>query len=62
MYREDAYYKHFKATFAKYIKNKANKLKNDCFPFYDKNNFSSTSYKYFIIEILAKIFSIKDIF
>jgi len=46
MYRKDAYYKHFKAIFAKYIKNKANKLKNDCFPFYDKNNFSAVSYKY----------------
>ena len=46
MYRKDAYYKHFKAIFAKYLKNKANKLKNDCFPLYDKNNFSAVSYKY----------------
>jgi hypothetical protein len=46
MYRKDAYYKHFKAIFAKYIKNKANKLKNNCFPAYDKNNFSALSYKY----------------
>ena len=46
MYRKDAYYKHFKAIFAKYIKNKANKLKNNCFPAYEKNNFSALSYKY----------------
>jgi hypothetical protein len=46
MYRKDAYYKHFKAIFAKFIKNKANKLKHDCFPLYDKNNFSAVSYKY----------------
>ena len=46
IYRKDAYYKHFKAIFAKYIKDKANKLKNICFPHYSKNNFFPLSYKY----------------
>ena len=46
MYRKDAYYKHFKSIFARYICNKANKLKNICFPYYNKNNFSALSYKY----------------
>ena len=46
IYRKDAYYKHFKSIFARYIKDKANKLKNICFPHYNKNNFSALSYKY----------------
>ena len=46
IYRKVAYYKHFKSIFAKYIKDKANKLKNICFPHYNKNNFSALSYKY----------------
>ena len=46
IYRKDAYYKHFKAIFAKYIKDKANKLKNICFPNFSKNNFFPLSYKY----------------
>ena len=46
IYRKDAYYKHFKSLFAKYIKDKANKLKNICFPYFDKNNFFSISSKY----------------
>ena len=46
IYRKDAYYKHFKSIFAKYIKDKVNKLKNICFPNFDKNNFSSLVYKY----------------
>ena len=46
VYRKDAYYKHFKSLFAKYIKDKANKLKNICFPHFDKNNFFAISYKY----------------
>ena len=46
IYRKDAYYKHFKSIFARYIKDKANKLKNICFPYYNKNNFSALSYKY----------------
>ena len=46
LYRKDAYYKHFKANLVKYIKDKLNKLKNKCFPFYSRNNFSSPSYKY----------------
>ena len=46
IYRKDAYYKHFKAIFAKYIKDKANKQKNICFPHYSKNNFFPLSYKY----------------
>ena len=46
IYRKDAYYKHFKSIFARYIKDKANKLKNICFPHYNKNTFSALSYKY----------------
>ena len=45
-YRKDAYYKHFKVIFGKYLKNKVNILKNKCFPNLDKNNFSSPNYKY----------------
>ena len=45
-YRKDAYYKHFKSIFAKYLKDKANHLKNICFPHFSKNNFSSLAYKY----------------
>ena len=40
IYRKDAYYKHFKSIFAKYLKDKVNRLKNN------KNNFSSLVYKY----------------
>ena len=46
LYRKDAYYKHFKSIFAKYIKNKSNRLKNICFPNFNKNNFSALSSKY----------------
>lgn len=46
IYRKDAYYKHFKSIFARYIKDKANKLKNICLPHFNKNNFSSIAYKY----------------
>ena len=46
LYRKDAYYKHFKAIFGQYIRNKVNILKNKCFPYYSKNNISSPSYKY----------------
>jgi len=46
VYRKDAYYKHFKSIFARYIKCKANKLKNCCFPNFDKNNFAALAYKY----------------
>lgn len=46
IYRKDAYYKHFKSIFAKYLKDKANKLKNICFPNFYKNNFFSLVYKY----------------
>jgi len=46
IYRKDAYYKHFKSIFAKYVINKVNKLKNICFPNYNKNNFFPISYKY----------------
>ncbi len=45
-YRKDAYYKHFKVMFGKYLKNRVNALKNICFPDYNKNNFSSPNYKY----------------
>ena len=46
IYRKDAYYKHFKSIFAKYIKDKSNRLKNICFPHFNKNNFSALSSKY----------------
>ena len=45
-YRKDAHYKHFKAFLGKYIKNKINELKNKCFPYYSKNNFSTPNYRY----------------
>ena len=46
IYRKDSYYKHFKAILGKYIKDKINTLKNKCFPYYSKNNFSTPNYKY----------------
>ena len=46
IYRKDAYYKHFKVNFGKYIKNRMNILKNKCFPYYNRNNFSTPNYKY----------------
>ena len=46
LYRKDSYYKHFKAILGKYIKDKINTLKNKCFPYYSKNNFSTPNYKY----------------
>ena len=46
LYRKDAYYKHFKVDLGKYIKNKMNILKNRCFPYYNRNNFSTPNYKY----------------
>ena len=36
IYRKDAYYKHFKVLLGKYIKNKINELKNQCFLYYSK--------------------------
>ena len=47
IYRKDYYFKHFKAIFGKYIKNKLNNLKNRCFPNFVLNNFSTPDY-YFI--------------
>ena len=46
IYRKDAYYKHFKVNLGKYIKNRMNILKNRCFPYYNRNNFSTPNYKY----------------
>ena len=46
IYRKDAYYKHFKSIFSRYLKDKANKMKNICFPHFNKNNFFPLSYKY----------------
>ena len=65
-YRKDAYYKHFKSLFARYIKDKANKLKNICFPHFDKNNFFAISSKYTgnpkeKDNLLFLSFSIKDL-
>ena len=45
-YRKDAYYKFFKVNLGRYIKNRINILKNRCFPYYSKNNFSTPNYKY----------------
>lgn len=45
-YRKDGYYKYFKVIFGKFLKKKINKLKNISFPDYNKNNFSTPSYKY----------------
>ena len=45
-YRKDAYYKHFKVLFGRYLKNRINTLKNICFPEFGKNNFSSPNYKF----------------
>ena len=45
-YRKDAYYKHFKVNLGKYIKKRMNILKNKCFPYYSRNNFSRPNYKY----------------
>jgi len=47
IYRKDYYFKHFKALFGKYIKNKPNNLKNKSFPNFILNNFSTPNY-YFI--------------
>ena len=46
LYRKDAYYKYFKVKFGKFIKHKINILKNICFPYYSRNNFSTPNYKY----------------
>ena len=46
IYRKDAYYKHFKSLFARFIKHNANTLKNICFPNYANNNFANISYRY----------------
>ena len=46
LYRKDAYYKHFKVDLGKYIKNKMNILKNRCFPYYNRNNFSTPNNRY----------------
>ena len=46
IYRKDYYYKHFKAIFGKYLRNKANNLKNKCFPNFIFNNFSTPHYSF----------------
>ena len=46
IYRKDYYYKHFKAIFGKYLRNKVNNLKNKCFPNFIFNNFSTPHYSY----------------
>ena len=46
MYKKDYYYKHFKALFGKYLKNKLNFLKYKCFPTFIFNNFSTPSYSF----------------
>ena len=46
LYRKDYYYKHFKALFGKYLKNKLNSLKNKCFPSFIFNNFSTPNYSF----------------
>jgi len=46
LYRKDAYFKHFKAIFVKYLKNKLNNLKDLCFPNFILNKFSTPNYKF----------------
>lgn len=46
IYRKDAYFKHFKAIFVKYLKNKINTLKDICFPNYFLNKFSTPNYRF----------------
>lgn len=47
IYRKDYYFKHFKAIFGKYIRNKLNDFKNKIFLNLVLNNFSTPNY-YFI--------------
>ena len=46
LYRKDAYFKHFKAIFVKYLKNKLNYLKDKCFPIFMLNKFSTPNYRF----------------
>ena len=46
IYRKDYYYKHFKAIFGKYLRNRLNNLKNRCFPNFIFNNFSTPHYSF----------------
>ena len=46
LYRKDYYYKHFKALFFRYLRNKLNNLKNKCFPSFIFNRFSSPNYSF----------------
>ena len=46
LYRKDAYFKHFKAIFVKYLKNKLNYLKDKCFPILMLNRFSTPNYRF----------------
>ena len=46
IYRKDCYYKHFKAIFGKYLRNKINDLKNKSFPDFVFNNFSTPNYSF----------------
>jgi len=46
LYRKDAYFKHFKAIFVKYLKNKLNNLKDLCFPNFILNKFSTPNYRF----------------
>jgi hypothetical protein len=46
LYRKDAYFKHFKAIFVKYLKNKLNNLKDKCFPIFMLNKFSTPNYRF----------------
>ena len=46
IYRKDYYYKHFKAIFGKYLRNKINDLKNKSFPNFVYNNFSTPNYSF----------------
>lgn len=46
LYRKDAYFKHFKAIFVKYLKNKINNLKDICFPSFILNRFSTPNYRF----------------
>ena len=41
LYRNGAYCKHFKVDLGKYLNNRMNILKNRCFPYYNRNKFST---------------------
>ena len=67
IYRKDYYYKHFKAIFGKYLRNRLNNLKNRCFPNFIFNHFSTPHYSFIgnvkeLDNYYFLFWTIKDIF